>query len=216
MRLDCRKRRLLRGDKEVPDAEVGHFFSMAKEVFSVDAIIAILKKKKVKLAPGLTEDEIRKCEEIFDIKFPPALKNLLKEVLPISKEFINWRDYSKRNVLQIKKRLDWPWEGIVFGIEENDFWPLSWGVKPDLVAERIRVAKEKYDVAPKLVPVYSHRYMPEGSEQVLSVYQTDIIFYGTTLLEYFQIELDWKPYERMDFENIKAIPFWTEIMDANN
>lgn len=122
MRLDCQKRRLLRGDKEVPDAEVGHFFSMAKEVFSVDAIIAILKKKKVELAPGLTEDEIRKCEEIFDIQFPVALKNLLKEVLPISKEFINWRDNSKRNVLQIKKRLDWPWEGIVFDIEENDFW----------------------------------------------------------------------------------------------
>ncbi|MBC2179664.1 hypothetical protein HCJ82_05830 [Listeria booriae] len=92
----------------------------------------------------------------------------------------------------------------------------SWDVKPDLVTDRIRVAKEKYDVAPKLVPIYSHRYMPEGSEQVLSVYQTDIIFYGTTLLEYFQIELDWKPYDRMDFENIKAIPFWTEIMDANN
>ncbi|MBC2365726.1 hypothetical protein [Listeria booriae] len=88
----------------------------------MDAIIAILKKKKVELAPGLTEDEIRKCEEIFDIQFPVALKNLLKEVLPISKEFINWRDNSKRNVLQIKKRLDWPWEGIVFDIEENDFW----------------------------------------------------------------------------------------------
>ncbi|MBC1797159.1 SMI1/KNR4 family protein [Listeria booriae] len=188
----------------------------AKDVLSIESIIAILKKKKVKLAPGLTEDEIRKCEKIFDIKFPPALKNLLKEVLPISKEFINWRDHSKRNVLQIKKRLDWPWEGIVFDIEENDFWVQSWGVKPDLVTERIRIAKEKYDVAPKLVPIYSHRYMPEGSEQVLSVYQTDIIFYGTTLLEYFQIELDWKPYERMDFENIKAIPFWTEIIDANN
>lgn len=188
----------------------------AKDVFSIESIIAILKKKKVKLAPGLTEDEIRKCEEVFDIKFPPALKNLLKEVLPISKEFINWRDHSKRNVLQIKKRLDWSWEGIVFDIEENDFWVQNWGVKPDLVAERIRIAKEKYDVAPKLVPIYSHRYMPEGSEQVLSVYQTDIIFYGTTLLEYFQIELDWKPYERMDFENIKAIPFWTEIIDANN
>lgn len=188
----------------------------AKDVFSIESIIAILKKKKVKLAPELTEDEIRKCEEVFDIKFPPALKNLLKEVLPISKEFINWRDHSKRNVLQIKKRLDWPWEGIVFDIEENEFWVQSWGAKPDLVAERIRIAKEKYDVAPKLVPIYSHRYMPEGSEQVLSVYQTDIIFYGTTLLEYFQIELDWKPYERMDFENIKAIPFWTEIIDANN
>ncbi|MBC1559293.1 SMI1/KNR4 family protein [Listeria booriae] len=185
-------------------------------MISIESIIAILKKKKVEFAPGLTEDEIRKCEEIFDIKFPPALKNLLKEVLPISKEFINWRDHRKRNVLRIKKRLEWPWEGIVFDIEENDFWVQSWGVKPDLVAERIRVAKEKYDVAPKLVPIYSHRYMPEGSEQVLSVYQTDIIFYGTTLLEYFQIELDWKPYERMDFENIKAIPFWTEIMDANN
>ncbi|MBC1804877.1 SMI1/KNR4 family protein [Listeria booriae] len=185
-------------------------------MLSIESIIAILKKKKVKLAPGLTEDEIRKCEEIFDIKFPAALKNLLKEVLPISKEFINWRDHSKRNVLRIKKRLDWPWEGIVFDIEENDFWVQSWGVKPDLVTERIRVAKEKYDVAPKLVPIYSHRYMPEGSEQVLSVYQTDIIFYGTTLLEYFQIELDWKPYDRMDFENIKAISFWTEIMDANN
>lgn len=170
----------------------------------------------MEFAPGLTEDEIRKYEEIFDIKFPPALKNLLREVVSISKEFINWRDHSKRNVLRIKKRLDWPWEGIVFDIEENDFWLQSWGVKPDLVTERIRVAKEKYDVAPKLVPVYSHRYMPEGSEQVLSVYQTDIIFHGTTLLEYFQIELDWKPYERMDFENIKVIPFWTEIMDANN
>ena len=42
--------------------------------------------------------------------------------------------------------------------------------------------------APTLIPIYGHRYLPAGNgthgHPVLSVYQTDIIFYGTDLADY--------------------------------
>jgi hypothetical protein len=68
-----------------------------------------------------------------------------------------------------------------------------------------------------MIPVYAHRYLPAGRgtwrHPVLSIYQTDIIIYGTDLAEYINHEFtdshcsispDWTPPP--------MVPFWSEFL----
>ena len=69
--------------------------------------------------------------------------------------------------------------------------------------------------APKLIPIYSHRYMPMGvsdNPPVISVYGVDVIYYGKDLDEYIQIEFGEKNPSEIDYSNIQKIPFWSEMM----
>jgi hypothetical protein len=68
-----------------------------------------------------------------------------------------------------------------------------------------------------MVPVYGHRYLPAGrgtfGHPVLSIYQTDIIVYGTDLADYIHqdfsgaryfIDANWTPPQ--------MVPFWREFL----
>ena len=52
------------------------------------------------------------------------------------------------------------------------------------------------ETVPKLIPVYAHRYVPCYPDimdiPVISVYQTDIVFYGKNLEDYFKSEFGMK------------------------
>jgi hypothetical protein len=73
--------------------------------------------------------------------------------------------------------------------------------------------------APKLIPIYSHRYIPEKPNEsgnpILSVYQTDIIYYGANLLEYFENEFRRKGTKLEIDSRIKEIEFWSEIINQS-
>ncbi len=178
-------------------------------------IINLLKSKGVLFDKGLDEEEIKTIENLYKITFPPDLKEFLSTALPISNEFINWRDISKNNVKNIKNRLNWPLEGMIFDIENNNFWYEGWGKKPDNLEEAIKVCEDEMKKVPKLIPICSHRYISsephEVDNPVFSVYQTDIIYYGENLLSYLQLEFDMKKYEDMNFDSIKEIKFWDDL-----
>lgn len=180
------------------------------------SIVTILKEQGVNFSVGLDKDEIVEIETIYNLRFPPDLKEFLMYALPISKGFINWRDKSKKNIKQINERLDFPLEGMIFDIENNGFWMDSWGLKPNSLKEAIEIATMNYYNAPKLIPIYSHRYIPsppfESGNPIYSVYQTDIIFYGDNLTTYFMVEFNLKEQQDIDFDNIKEIPFWSEFI----
>jgi hypothetical protein len=68
-----------------------------------------------------------------------------------------------------------------------------------------------------MIPVYAHRYLPAGrgtcGHPVLSIWQTDIIIYGTDLADYIDrefsapdrpISTDWTPPP--------LVPFWSEFL----
>lgn len=66
--------------------------------------------------------------------------------------------------------------------------PLPEGAK----AAAVEVARQHLIKQPVLVPVRGHRYLPAAPEPtrapVLSVYQTDIIYYGADLADYCAYE----------------------------
>ena len=175
----------------------------------------LLKAHGVALAPGLSEDEVQRTEQLYEIRFPPDLRELLMEVLPLGDRFYNWRDFSESNIRVIRKRLDWPLEGMLFDVEHNVFWPGNWGVRPTELEQAKAIATAEYAKVPRLIPLYSHRFIPETPHEagnpVFSVHQMDVIHYGENLEEYFKIEFRDKSYEEIDWDTIRPIPFWGKL-----
>ena len=68
-------------------------------------IIKLLKDKGIKFDTGLTQSELEKIYEIYDIKFPLSLRSFLTTALPVSDGFYNWRDFSGGNVTKIKNMM---------------------------------------------------------------------------------------------------------------
>ncbi|WP_115991354.1 SMI1/KNR4 family protein [Cohnella lupini] len=179
-------------------------------------IIEQLKSRSVFFDKGLTDNEIENIQKRFEIQFPPDLLEFLSTALPISNGFINWRNSSIENINVIKDKLKLPLEGILFDIEHNSFWFEGWGSKPNNLLESLEICKEKMNQAPQLIPIYFHRFIPqnpfERNNPIFSVHQTDIIYYGENLFNYLEIEFGIKGYKDIDFESIKTIPFWTDIV----
>jgi hypothetical protein len=113
--------------------------------------------------------------------------------------------------------MDWCLEGMLLDVEQNKFWFCKWGAKPANIEQAKAKCEEEYGKAPKLIPIYGHRYIPEtpaeAGNPILSVYQTDIIYYGENLASYLMVEFGLKSYDEIDYDNIKRIPFWSDMMD---
>ena len=139
--------------------------------------------------PGLRDSEIRAAEATYAIRFPPDLEELLRYALPVGSP---WPDWRKDSNAEIHDALNWPLEGILFDIERNAFWLAEWGERPAELDRAFAIASEHVALAPRLIPVFAHRYLPQepssAGNPVFSVYQTDIIYYGSNLAEYFANE----------------------------
>ena len=174
--------------------------------------ITRLRAKGLSFESGLTSGEIASAEECFGFHFPDDYREFLSEALPTGERFPDWRNRSE----SIRDSLAWPWEGMAFDIEQNSWWHNAWGDKPTALEEALRVAKEHFDKAPRLIPVYGHRYISsdpsEAGNPIYSVYQMDIIFYGATLAEYFEIEFLGSDHSMMS-ESIRSIRFWSDVVE---
>ena len=152
--------------------------------------------KDTRIAPGLTPAELGAAEARFAVCFPPDLKDLLSTGLPTGPQWPDWRaaiqDTDSDAAGYLSERLDWPREGMCFDVENNAFWDPDWGERPSSLAEALEVAETAVRTAPRLIPIYSHRYLPDepavAGNPVLSVYQTDIIVYGRDLYHYILAE----------------------------
>lgn len=71
-------------------------------------------------------------------------------------------------------------------------------------------------MAPKLVPILSHRYIPAEpalrGNPIFSICQTDIIHYGANLAEYFSNEFE----GRWLVSSPRRIRFWSDLVDLNS
>ena len=155
---------------------------------------------------GLTDAEVDQVENKFNFSFPPDLRSFLQANVPL------WNSprWQTASVEEIQKWLDGPMEGVLWDVEHNEFWFPEWGARPQDLADALGLASAKIREAPMLIPILGHRYMPaqpnEAGNPVLSIHQTDIIYYGFDLEDYLRHEFD---LPRKDWPaQVKHIEFW--------
>jgi len=186
---------------------------MAKEDWSVPLGLIILDGKEI--GPGLSEHELAAIEDYWAFRFPPDLREMLQVALPLMPPFPDWRGYRTSQVCDL---MEWPVDGICYDVEHDDFWLDAWGRRPLALEDAITVAKANLKLAPKLIPIYGHRYLPaepcESGNPVFSVYQTDVIYYGANLRDYILTEFGDLSWEQAVAKVSKRIPFWADLADS--
>lgn len=178
----------------------------------------LLEKSGIELSDGLKESEIGKIEQIYEFKFPKSLRDFLSYTLPISVEFYNWRDFSDENIKEIKQAMNYVFEYLkndpIDEIFPNEgYWNTQkWGPMPEDGSRKRAVVLEAAKIAPKIIPVYSHRYMPclkLPDPPVLSIHYTDVICYGENLYDYFLREFSKKSFDPIG--KFPQVPFWSDL-----
>ena len=158
-------------------------------------------------AEGYTQDELDSAQERFDLTFPADLIALFLERRPV----LGWDWRSDEQ--HIREMLERPFEGLLFDVENNGLWWPEWGDRPTR-ANGAEILRSVLNQAPKLVPLVSHRYIPsepdEAGNPIFSIHQSDVIYYGVNLEDYFEHE----------FGNVapiavptKHIRFWSDLVD---
>lgn len=178
----------------------------------IDELINVLKSNSIKLESGLSCEEIAKIEQIYGIKFPRQWCDVFTRVLPIEQGFYNWRDMSDKNILFIKDQLLTPYKDILGHLHDVN-WDDEWGDEPNDENQRAQFIKNKMLTAPRLIPIYRHRYLPVVNDKVmpvLSIRGLDIICYGRNLTDYFDVEFNGKMQEKIDYRTLEKVPFWLD------
>ncbi|MFE2544196.1 SMI1/KNR4 family protein [Actinacidiphila glaucinigra] len=174
--------------------------------------------------PGLTDAELARIEEEYGFEFADDHRAFLAAGLPVnvppeegqtwSRPWPEWRG---GDLDSLRRQLDWPVEGVLLDVEHNGFWYEAWGERPSDDAAALATARDRLADVPVLVPVYGHRYLPAGrgssGHPVLSMWQTDIIYYGLDLVDYIHREFDEARGNVDNSWNPKATaPFWRDLL----
>lgn len=172
------------------------------------------------IAPGLTDDEFARIEQDYEFEFAADHRAFLAAGLPLGspppgQRRSPWPDWRGADPADLCERLDWPVEGVLFDVQHDAQWHPSWGPRPADASGALAVARQHLGRAPKMIPVYSHRYLPAGRDThghpVLSIYQTDIIVYGTDLADYINQEFGGRSITA-DWTPPPMVPFWSDFL----
>ena len=180
-----------------------------------------LREKGVEFDEGLSNAELDQIQKRYELKFPADLIEFLSVGLPISKNFPNWRAGTTARAegpKPIEEILERPAKGILFDVQHNEFWLPSWGNRPASTDDALDEASRHIALAPKLIPLWGHRYLPsepaESGNPVLSVMQTDIVYYGVDLIAYFAREFRIESLTAANGKRAqRRIRFWSDIIE---
>ncbi|MGQ4377505.1 hypothetical protein ACN6K9_008197 [Streptomyces sp. SAS_267] len=176
------------------------------------ALLAMLPTR-VEIKRGMSARELDQVEERWGFRFAPEHRTLLGVGLPTGGRWPDWRD---GNAEDLEAMLAWPVHGVLFDVEHNGFWHPEWDPRPVDTQDALKVARVHLAKVPVMVPVYSHRYLLAEPNRtgtpVLSMYQTDIICYGTDLVDYFHNEFR-RPMPTPEDHQYAAVPFWSYFLD---
>lgn len=179
-------------------------------------IVLILKTKGIEFIEGMSSQEINEIEALYDINFPNDLKQFYAKGIPISDGFYNWRNKSDENIKLINKMLSNPIRDLTSDVIDDCFWCDEWGSRPDNLYEAEKDLLDHYNDAPKLIPIYFHRYIPSVennvSPPIFSVRGSDVIYYGENLISYLEIEFGMKKFNELNQNNCCYIPFWSDLI----
>lgn len=169
-------------------------------------------KRSATWGPPYSRAELEEAQERFGLRFPPDLLELLQQGrLPGGWD---WTGEEQ----PIRAIIAWPRDGLLFDVENNGLWWPEWGLRPPTAGERAAIVSAIVAAAPKLIPLFGHRYIPEEPHErgnpVFSVYQSDIIYYGSDLANYIANEFSIPPH-RVLGDNIRPIRFWSEAVERS-
>jgi hypothetical protein len=160
---------------------------------------------------GLTDSEIAAIENEFGFSFADDHRAFLSAGLPHGRNWPDWRDGDRA---ALRERLAWPVDGVLFDVAQNDFWYDGWGPRPADDEHAAAVARGMLVTAPRMIPVYSHRYLPAGrgtsGHPVLSIYQTDVIRYGADLLDFLHEEFGLGEPSKQ--QSRPTVAFWSRLV----
>jgi|SRR5579872_5195147 len=187
-------------------------------------LIHRLREKGIEFADGLSVGELEESQKRYNVRFPPDLAEFLFIALPISKNFPNWRTgftETSAGANSIEQILHWPADGILFDVRHDEFWLASWGDRPASISEALVEASRRIALAPPLIPVWGHRFLPSeplsAGNPVLSVMQTDIIYFGDDLASYFSREFGIEfPLKTNGQHAPRRIRFWSDVIEAED
>ena len=183
----------------------------------LEAVLAQLDAAGVWLDPGLTAGELAEIEQRFGLAFCADHRALLTLAVPVGDRWPDWLDDDEEPV---RAQLAWPVDGVLVDVLHDDFWPASWGPRPTGDDERTAVARHRVTDVPTMVPVYSHRYLPGGATPtgtpVFSIYQTDVIHYGSDLADYLAREFLHRSSPVPPPDRSLRVPFWSDLVDGTD
>jgi hypothetical protein len=159
---------------------------------------------------GYTQAELDTAQEKYGLVFPPDLVALFRD-----RRLLKGYDW-RHDDAAIRDMLAWPLEGLLFDVEHNVLWWPEWGERPLSATAKREVLTAVVAKAPKLIPLFAHRYLPaephESGNPVLSVHQSDIIYYGADLADYFDHEFGGNRRPLPD--HVKRIRFWSDLIEG--
>ncbi|GAA1961799.1 hypothetical protein [Catenulispora subtropica] len=184
---------------------------------------------RCRIEPGLTDDEFAQIEREFGFEFADDHRAFLATGLPVSVPFIDppgvisawrepWPDWRDGDRDRLRVRLAGPVEGVLFDVERNGFWSGEWGARPDIRDEAVSIARAALAGVPTLVPVFGHRFLPSGrgtlGHPVLSVHQTDLVYYGLDLRDWVGQEFGGPGLDRRDdaWNPQATARFWRDLL----
>lgn len=176
---------------------------------------------------GLTETEFARIEREYDFEFADDHRAFLAAGLPVhepreedpgtyhawERPWPNWRDGDPD---ELRRHLDWPVDFLLQDVQHGH-WQSAWGVRPDSDEAAVDQARAHVAEAPRMVPVYGHRFLPAGhgtsGHPVLSMWGSDIVYYGTDLLDYISQEFEEpRPEHPEGWAPRATVPFWRDYL----
>jgi hypothetical protein len=161
------------------------------------------------LAPGLTDDEVTAIEREFVFTFADDHRDFLAAGVPTGRGWPDWRGPDRA---ALRALLAQPIEGVLFDVAENDFWYEGWGPRPSSVEAAVTAARPFLLTAPRMIPIFSHRYLPAAmtGHPVLSIYQTDVIYYGNDIADWLNREFALGTPASSQAR--ATVPFWRDLL----
>ncbi|EOX91805.1 Uncharacterized protein TCM_000880 [Theobroma cacao] len=196
------------------------------------SLIDHLKSLDIPILPGLTDQEFSSVESTLHFTFPPDLRSILQEGLPVDPSFPNWRSSSPQ---QLNILLNLPLLSLSKNITLHNFWSDSWGPKPSNSNEALALVKSLLQKAPLLVPIYRNCYIPStpnmAGNPVFYVDGDEVRILSFDITRFFQ-EVEFlrrggvfKPFTRKKSNSVnnnvpawaattaRRIDFWTDVAE---
>ncbi|XP_022950029.1 uncharacterized protein LOC111453239 [Cucurbita moschata] len=192
------------------------------------AVIDHLKSLQIPVLPGLSDTEFTSVESTFQFSFPPDLRSILQEGLPIGSGFPNWRSSS---IQQLHILINLPRLCLLKEISQRKFWCQSWGTQPNDPNDAVALAQQLLDRAPVLVPIYKNCYIPsepnmagnpvfhlDGGEIRVSSFDLAGFFQTHEYSQLSEAETDRSMIDSPAWAatEARAVDFWTEVASGKN